>query len=1250
MLLYDVSVKVIYLSDFGMPKQILELKEANTIAMQEIVYDELNRPAIKTKWTEINQANSSSLFSYRRNFIEQEERFWTTGQLQGEVTRLNKDCEGFPYSRTVYAANPLEDKAEQSVPGKSFAIDSSFAKRFDSKERIDFLENLFPSIDGFHYTDEHYPDQSIYVTVYDRRKLKVADYVRTHSGDHHLTTYQYDADGRLVLQLPPTYHEQANTFSRTSSFFGGAFSTEHKELQRLWGTWYEYDRQHGLITVKKTPDAESTRYLYTPEGLLRFVVQQNSSNVMYYSYSSLTTSALYTSGNVSLIINYKYRKNLIHEIQYPAAVRGKRFRLRYDYDHRGKVIGIANAATEEKYVTIENNSMGLPKRSYIQPNSPHAYLRTFHYNQPGYLTKIEDPYLSEAIDYIGNGYGGRPIGDGTVQATHFNATWHAHTDTKHLKLKPSHLGTGRRSKLCYDALVTAGYVDSAGRPLKSFYPLLELRLPIVCRLGTYGHHIAAVLNGRGFPQTYGHRYDYGNHRQLIRAKYFQNSSEEQFTPLRRETFADIQGISVESSKDIWQKLRDAGFLHTDCSTSSAMDCHGMPGKSLFHPTIASHPNAFSLSSLLVRVITQRKNLSKSVFDQLCALWYQDDIPEAINNTCTATWKMLSEAGFIGEKSNFGMTAVNEELRGLLSDYTTQLPAIVGVLYHKFSTALGYSSADVQSFAIDANGNHRLFYTGFRRYRLEYVRHTNKIAFVYRTNLGTRTGLEEMRFQVNHNEEGSVTRATHKGIENIVYDPLFNRATEITLTDGRQLKFDYNVRGHRLYKHVYDHTGRLISKKYYIRDLQGKPLIEYEANYRKNETGNDTLSNARATVFIYAEDRLIGFIRNDQFYSVSLDHEGSVRLIIKNGKIVAAYDYLPYGELLRSYGEDPDNHLDYRFTGKEWDEETNLYDFHARLYDPELGRFLQMDPKEQYASPYLYAGNSPVSLVDPDGQFAFLVVAILAVTGAYIGASAANNSWNPTKWTLKKALIGGLVGGLIGGMAPFGIAGSVTFLSGYIGTAAAIGVITTTSIGFAYASLASASGSWDPSKWDWTQPGTWNALFIGALTGATLFNAVGGIQKAFLGYTGLSRTAFVIVTSGTTGGFLLYSGSLANDGNLRFWEWDWSKPATVWGVMEGASFGLSISPKLNSVTQQVTGRLQKLKEIGNAIKVNDFKAVGSLLKEEAKAWKQIYTNVITGETVQDAITAGKAAGSPAGTILLDKIPPEFSKKAQRRSVD
>lgn len=35
--------------------------------------------------------------------------------------------------------------------------------------------------------------------------------------------------------------------------------------------------------------------------------------------------------------------------------------------------------------------------------------------------------------------------------------------------------------------------------------------------------------------------------------------------------------------------------------------------------------------------------------------------------------------------------------------------------------------------------------------------------------------------------------------------------------------------------------------------------------------------------------------------------------------------------------------------------------------PAYARFIEVDPKRQYASPYVYAGNNPVMIYDPDGQ-------------------------------------------------------------------------------------------------------------------------------------------------------------------------------------------------------------------------------------------------------------------------------------------
>jgi RHS repeat-associated protein len=58
-----------------------------------------------------------------------------------------------------------------------------------------------------------------------------------------------------------------------------------------------------------------------------------------------------------------------------------------------------------------------------------------------------------------------------------------------------------------------------------------------------------------------------------------------------------------------------------------------------------------------------------------------------------------------------------------------------------------------------------------------------------------------------------------------------------------------------------------------------------------------------------------------------------------------------------------------FTGREWIKEIGVYDFRSRHYLPELGRFIQPDPKEFDAGDYnlyRYCHNDPVNRSDPTG--------------------------------------------------------------------------------------------------------------------------------------------------------------------------------------------------------------------------------------------------------------------------------------------
>jgi RHS repeat-associated protein len=76
---------------------------------------------------------------------------------------------------------------------------------------------------------------------------------------------------------------------------------------------------------------------------------------------------------------------------------------------------------------------------------------------------------------------------------------------------------------------------------------------------------------------------------------------------------------------------------------------------------------------------------------------------------------------------------------------------------------------------------------------------------------------------------------------------------------------------------------------------------------------------------------------------------------------------------------------YKFTGQEFDDETGLHNFRARLYDAEIGMFYAYDPAAQGFSPFGYCGNNPVIKIDKNGKIAWFVVP--AIVGAVINVAA-----------------------------------------------------------------------------------------------------------------------------------------------------------------------------------------------------------------------------------------------------------------------
>ena len=101
-----------------------------------------------------------------------------------------------------------------------------------------------------------------------------------------------------------------------------------------------------------------------------------------------------------------------------------------------------------------------------------------------------------------------------------------------------------------------------------------------------------------------------------------------------------------------------------------------------------------------------------------------------------------------------------------------------------------------------------------------------------------------------------------------------------------------------------------------------------------------------------------------------DHLGSSSLVTNaDGAVTQHVEYVPFGEV---FIEERNNtwNTPYLFNAKELDEETGLYYYGARYYDPKTSVWLSVDPlAEKYPNigSYVYCADNPVKFIDPDGK-------------------------------------------------------------------------------------------------------------------------------------------------------------------------------------------------------------------------------------------------------------------------------------------
>jgi len=345
---------------------------------------------------------------------------------------------------------------------------------------------------------------------------------------------------------------------------------------------------------------------------------------------------------------------------------------------------------------------------------------------------------------------------------------------------------------------------------------------------------------------------------------------------------------------------------------------------------------------------------------------------------------------------------------------------------------------------------------------------------------------------------------------------FKSPVEIIEQGKERVSFQYNASLER-------------SHMYYGDDQADKLLRRYRRHYSEDgamEITNDLQTGKTNFVFylggdaysapaIWKEEYSGGSVQAANLYYLHRDHLGSIVMITNDqGGVIEKRQFDAWGNIVKLQDGFGNNLaafivLDRGYTGHEHLLGVGLIHMNGRLYDPKLHRFLSpdnfvQDPyNTQNYNRYAYAMNNPLMYTDPNGEFLWLIPALIviakaAIIGAAVGAisytasvALSNGGFNNWNW----GQFGKSVGfGAVSGVATAGIGAAFGNVAKFghevlrgLAHGVAQGGISELSggnflTGFASGGLGSVAGS----GWQ-----AWGGKFASSGVGMVAFSAVSG---------------------------------------------------------------------------------------------------------------------------------------------------------------
>ena len=245
-------------------------------------------------------------------------------------------------------------------------------------------------------------------------------------------------------------------------------------------------------------------------------------------------------------------------------------------------------------------------------------------------------------------------------------------------------------------------------------------------------------------------------------------------------------------------------------------------------------------------------------------------------------------------------------------------------------------------------------------------------------------------EYSYDANGNMTSDLNKGIETITYN-LNNLPTQICFEDGHRINNYYDSFGNRC------RTEYILVSEEVFTPGAGEIIPDEDESGQEQERVIVECRRDYCAEFIYEDgelERILtsnGYYKGGRYYFYVKDYQGNNRVTVNSTRRVDsgaggvqlnrinAVDvqvYYPYGmKITDLFRTDTDM---YRYGGKEFMSMHDLqhYDYSARWYDSQLGRFTTPDPLQEkypHLSPYCYGLCNPILYVDPDGRDGIRIV-------------------------------------------------------------------------------------------------------------------------------------------------------------------------------------------------------------------------------------------------------------------------------------